>query len=122
MVTTTPCLSPRQGEPAGAAGGEFLHPAGGDAEDVPLGPGGAYAGERHLLHIPQQKAAVVQKAAHGAIEAGFLILRPNAPDAQQSSILLQSHDLGRGRADVDSQDYAHGCLFPAEKPPCSMAP
>ena len=63
-----------QSQRTGAAGLKFIHPAGGQAEHIPIHIAGANAGQNDPAHISEGETVAGQVVAQCAVQAGDLIL------------------------------------------------
>ena len=100
-----------QGQGAHTAGGELVHPAGGKAVDIPVHIAGAHAGEHHPAHVLEGEAVAGEIIAQGAEQAGDLILRPDPQHGEGIAMDVQTHHLGGGAADINSQNDIHDDRF-----------
>ena len=90
------CQSP------GAAGLKLVHPAGGQAEYIPLYKAGAHTGEYHAAHVLQGQPVAFQIIAEGSVQAGHLILCPDAEHGDHAAVCPQTHDFGGGAANINA--------------------
>ena len=91
-----------QSQRTGAAGLKFIHPAGGQAEHIPVHIAGANAGQNDPAHISEGETVAGQVVAQCAVQAGDLILRPDPEHGDHAAVGPQPYDLCSRAANINT--------------------